>query len=111
MGALLQQIEAKSSGLVILSLGNQTVDTTTATGKLVLNMTVYVAQFEREMMKERQVEAIKRAKPEGKYKGLVPAAMRQADKVKALVEAGVQRVQVQEQLGISKASYYRCLSG
>ncbi|MDB4091619.1 helix-turn-helix domain-containing protein, partial [bacterium] len=31
--------------------------------------------------------------------------------VKALVEAGVQRVQVQEQLGISKASYYRCLSG
>ena len=39
----------------------------------------------------------------------VPTAMRQADKVKALVEAGVQRVQVQEQLGISKASYYRCL--
>jgi len=28
-----------------------------------------------------------------------------------LVEAGVQRVQIQEQLGISKASYYRCLSG
>jgi hypothetical protein len=40
--------------------------------------------------------------------------MRQADKVKALVESGVQRVQrvqVQEQLGISKASFYRCLSG
>jgi hypothetical protein len=35
--------------------------------------------------------------------------MRQADKVKALVSAGVTRVQVQEQLGISKASYYRCL--
>ena len=71
---------------------------------------VSVAQFEREMVKERQVEGIKRAKAEGKYKGCVPTAMRQADKVKALVEAGVQRVQVQEQLGISKASYYRCLS-
>ena len=45
-------------------------------------------------MKERQVEGIKRAKAEGKYKGRVPTAMRQADKVKALVEAGVQRVQV-----------------
>ena len=55
--------------------------------------------------------AIKRAKAEGKYKGRVPTAMRQADKVKALVEAGVQRVQIQEQLGISKASYYRCLNG
>ena len=111
MGELLQQIEAKGAGLVILSLGIETVDTTTATGKLILNMMVSVAQFEREMMKERQVEGIKRAKAEGKYKGRVPTAMRQADKVKALVEAGVQRVQVQEQLGISKASYYRCLSG
>ena len=37
--------------------------------------------------------------------------MRQADKVKSLVEAGVQHVQVQEQLGIRKASYDRCLGG
>ena len=111
MGDLLEQIEAKGAGLVILSMGNERVDTSTATGKLILNMMVSVAQFEREMMKERQVEGIKRAKAEGKYKGRVPTAMRQADKVKALVEAGVQRVQVQEQLRISKASYYRCLSG
>ena len=109
MGELLQQIEAKGAGLVILSLGSETVDTTTATGKLILNMMVSVAQFEREMMKERQVEGIKRAQAEGKYKGRVPTAMKQADKVKALVDAGVSRVQVQEQLGISKASYYRCL--
>ena len=111
MGELLQQIKTKGAGLVILSLGSETVDTTTATGKLILNIMVSVAQFEREMMKERQVEGIKRAKDEGKYKGRVPTAMRQADKVKSLVEAGVQRLQVQEQLGISKASYYRCLGG
>ena len=35
--------------------------------------------------------------------------MRQSHKIKALVEAGVQRVHVHEQLGMSKASYYRCL--
>ena len=113
MGELLQRIEAKDAGLVILSLGSETVDTSTATatatGKLILNMMVSVAQFEREMMKERQVEGIKRAKAEGKYKGRVLTAMKQADKVKALVEAGVTRVQIMEQLGISKASYYRCL--
>ena len=113
MGELQQQIEAKGAGLVILSLGSETIDTTTAIaiGKLIVNMMVSVAQFEREMMKERQVEGIKRAKAEVKYKGRVPTAMCQADKVKALVEAGVQRVQVHEHLGISKASYYRCLSG
>ena len=54
MGELLQKIEAKGAGLVILSLGSETVDTTTATGKLILNMIVSVAQFEREMMLERQ---------------------------------------------------------
>jgi len=109
MGELLQQIEAKGAGLVILSLGSETVDTTTATGKLILNVMISVAQFEREMMKERQVEGIKRAQAEGKYKGRVPKAMQQADKVKALVAAGVARVQVMEQFGMSKASYYRCL--
>jgi DNA invertase Pin-like site-specific DNA recombinase len=109
MGELLQQIEAKGAGLVILSLGSETVDTSTATGKLILNMMVSVAQFEREMMKERQVEGIKRAQAEGKYKGRVPTAMNQADKVKALVAAGVDRVKIQEQLCMSKASYYRCL--
>ena len=49
---LLEQIEAKGAGLVILSLGYERVDTSTATGKLILNMMVSVAQFEREMMKE-----------------------------------------------------------
>jgi len=109
MGNILEQIEAKGAGLVILSLGSERVDTTTATGKLILNMMVSVAQFEREMMKERQVEGIKRAKADGKYKGRVPSAMNQSDKVKALVDAGVDRVQIMEQLGMSKASFYRCL--
>ena len=36
MGDILQQIEAKGAGLVILSLGSETVDTSTATGKLSL---------------------------------------------------------------------------
>jgi hypothetical protein len=35
--------------------------------------------------------------------------MNQADKVKALVAAGVDKLNIQEQLGMSKASYYRCL--
>ena len=109
MGDILQQIEAKGAGLVILSLGSERVDTSTATGKLILNMMVSVSQFEREMMKERQIEGVKRAQAEGKYKGRVPKAMQQADKVKALVQAGVTRVQVMDQLGMSKASFYRCL--
>ena len=42
MVELLQQIEAKGAGLVILSLSSKTIDTPTATGKLILNMMVFV---------------------------------------------------------------------
>jgi len=44
-------------------------------------------------------------------KAAVPTAIRQGSKVKALVEAGEGLLQVMEQLGISKASYYGCLGG
>ena len=110
MGKLLEQIEAKGAGLVILSLGSERVDTTTATGKLILNMMVSVAQFEREMMLERQKEGIAKAKGQGKYKGRKPTAREQADKVLALKAAGVPRQNIQDQLGISRASYYRIVA-
>lgn len=110
MGKLLEEIEAKGAGLVILSLGSETVDTTTATGKLILNMMVSVAQFEREMMLERQKEGIAKAKADGKYKGRKATALAQTDKVLALKAAGVSRQQIQEQLGISRASYYRIVA-
>jgi len=109
LGQLVEQIESKGAGLVILSMGSQQLDTTKATGKLILNMMVSVAAFERENMLERQRVGVQKARAEGKYKGRVPTAIKQADKVKALVEAGVQRAVVMAQLSISKASYYRCL--
>lgn len=93
-----------------MSLGSETVDTTTATGKLILNMMVSVAQFEREMMLERQREGIAKAKAEGKYKGRKPTAREQSDKVLALKAAGVPRDKIISQLGISQASFYRILA-
>lgn len=110
MGKLLEEIETKGAGLVILSVGSETIDTTTATGKLILNMMVSVAQFERDMMLERQREGIAKAKAKGKYKGRKPTAKEQADKVLALKSAGVPRGKIQEQLGISRASYYRIVA-
>ena len=110
MGKLLEEIETKGAGLVILSVGSETIDTTTATGKLILNMMVSVAQFERDMMLERQREGIAKAKAEGRYKGRKPTAKEQADKVLALKSAGVPRDKIQEQLRISRASYYRIVA-
>ena len=109
MGELLQQIEAKGAGLVILSLGSETVDTSTATGKLILNMMVSVAQFEREMMLERQREGIAKAKADGKFKGRKPIARAKTDMVKIALEKGVSKAQICRDLEISKTSLYRII--
>jgi DNA invertase Pin-like site-specific DNA recombinase len=69
-----------------------------------------VAQFEREMMLERQREGIAKAKAEGKYKGRKPTAMVKSEAVRSLLAAGMPKAKVCEQLGISRASLYRIIS-
>ena len=67
------------------------LDTSTPSGRLMLNVFVSVAQFERELMLERQLEGVAKAKAEGRYKGRAPTAQRKADKVVMLASDGVQR--------------------
>lgn len=110
LGELLDTIEAKGAGLVILSMGGQQIDTTTATGKLMLNIMSSIAQFEREMMLERQREGIQKAKAEGKYTGRKPTAMAKGDAVKTLVASGMSKADVCKRLNISRASLYRILA-
>ena len=109
LGELLEKLERKGAGLVILSMGGQQIDTTTATGKLMLNVMSSVAQFEREMMLERQKEGIAKAKKEGKYTGRKPTAMAKKDAVLSLLQSGMSKAKVCEQVGISRASLYRIL--
>lgn len=109
LGELLEQLEAKGAGLVILSMGGQQIDTTTATGKMMLNVMASVAQFEREMMLERQREGIQKAKEAGKYTGRKPTAMAKADAVLSLLQSGMPKAKVCRQVGISRASLYRIL--
>ena len=46
---------------------NMNLDTTTPTAKLILNVLGLIAQFERELIKERMLVGIAKAKAEGKY--------------------------------------------
>lgn len=69
-----------------------------------------VAQFERQMMLERQREGIAKARSEGKYKGRAPTAMQQAQRVHELASEGLRRAEIALRLGISERSVYRALS-
>jgi len=66
-----------------------------------------IAQFERELMLERQREGVAKAKAEGKYKGRAPAARAKAPEVRQLHKEGVRPTEIARRLRISRASVYR----
>jgi DNA invertase Pin-like site-specific DNA recombinase len=85
------------------------LDTATPTGKLMLNVLASVAQFEREVMLERQREGIAKAKGEGRYKGRAPTARAKSADVLRLASEGMTREAIAARLGIGVASVYRAL--
>ena len=86
------------------------LDTNTPTGRLLLNLVGSVAQFEREIMLERQREGVAKAKTEGKYKGRKPTARAKGQEVIAKFKADQRPAEIAKSLGIGRASVYRILS-
>jgi len=86
---------------------NIDLDTSTATGKLMLTMLGAVATFERELMLERQLEGIAQAKEAGVYKGRKPTAKAQSAKVLELLAQGKTKQATATELNIGVASVYR----
>jgi DNA invertase Pin-like site-specific DNA recombinase len=85
------------------------VDTATPTGRLMVNLLGSIAQFEREVMLERQREGIAKAKAEGKYKGRAPTAREKAPEIMKLDREGVTKEEIAAKLRIGVASVYRVL--
>ncbi len=78
--------------------------------ELMLNMLGSFAQFERDMIKERQREGIALAKAKGVYKGRKKALSdQQVFKIKGLVLQGVSKNKIAREFGISIPTLYRCI--
>jgi DNA invertase Pin-like site-specific DNA recombinase len=100
------RLEAKGVQLKVLDMN---LDTSTPTGRLMFNIFGSVAQFERELTRERMLVGIAKAKAEGKYKGRAPTARAKAAEVKQLYAEGVGPTEIAKRLRISRASVYRAL--
>jgi len=105
--AIVEKIERKGASLRILAMN---LDTATPTGRLMVNIIGSVAQFEREIMLERQREGVAKAKAEGKYKGRKPTARAKSAEIIRLAGEGVKREEIAKRLGVGVASVYRVLA-
>jgi len=104
---IVAQVEAKGASLRILSMS---LDTSNATGKLVLQMFGAVAEWERSTMLEREREGIAKAKADGKYKGRAPTALRKASEVRSLAQRGKGMTEIARELDIGRTSVWRILN-
>ncbi len=101
------RLAEKGVGLRILALN---LDTSTPHGKLMVNLLGSIAEFERELMLERQREGIAKAKADGKYIGRQPTARAKAREVMRLREEGKSAADIVRAVGISRASVFRILA-
>lgn len=104
--AIIQSLEAKGVALRILAMN---LDTGTPTGKLMLNVLASVAQFEREIMLERQQEGIMKAKADGVRLGKAPVkwTANQAAEARRMKEEGCSAKDIAAHFGIGRSTFYR----
>lgn len=104
---LLRIVEELTSRGVRVRLLSMNIDTSSATGKLLLTLMGAVAAFEREIMLERQRAGIAKAKAAGRFKGRAPTARAKSAEVHRLIAAGAKPADIARLTNISRASYYR----
>ena len=101
---IVDTVQSKKASLRILDMS---LDTSNATGRLMLGVLGSVAEFEREIMLERQREGILKAKAAGKYNGRKPTARAKANQVLEMLASGKTELQTATELGISRSSVQR----
>lgn len=101
-----ERLEAKKAGLKILDMD---IDTTTPSGRLQFNLFAAIAQFEREVMLERQKVGIAKAKADGKYTGRKPTSNDKKDKILELALTNKTRQEIADEVGVGIATVYRVL--
>ena len=74
--------------------------------KLVLGLLGSVAEFERELILERQREGIAQAKARGAYKGRKPIAPERIEKAKELLAQGMTRTEAAKTVGVGRTTLF-----
>ena len=101
-------LERKGVDFIVL---DQSIDTTTPAGRLTFHLLGAVAEFERDLISERQVEGIEKAKQKGvRFGRKNKLTDTQIEELRAAYGAGEARSDLMKQFDISKSTFYRLMS-
>lgn len=107
---LVAELNEKDIGLRSL---NDPIDTTTAQGRLVFNIFASLAEFEREIIRERTNAGLAAARARGRTGGRKPGLSEEAKKKARIAESFYREEmpvdEIAKNLGISKATLYKYL--
>jgi DNA invertase Pin-like site-specific DNA recombinase len=95
--------KASEAGAGFACLHQSGVDTSSPTGKLMLGILGVIAEFERDLIKERQVEGIRKAREKGVYRG----GRRKLDPAKVLAAYKEHGDKAHKHLGCARSTVYR----
>lgn len=88
----------------------QPIDTSTPMGRMVVQMLGVFAEFERSLIRERQMSGIAAAKDRGAYAGRGGRPRKTVDRVEAVrLQGEVGASAAARQMGVSRATLYRAL--
>lgn len=100
---IVKTLEAKGVSLKVL---DQSIDTGSAQGRLMLSMLGAFAEFELELRRERQMDGIAKAKQNGTYKGR-PKGIDDSAIRKTIEQGGLSLKEIADLHGVSKTTVHR----
>ena len=103
--------DLENLGIAVL-IQNLQIDSTSATGKMVLTIMASVATMERDIMKERQAIGIAKAKEENKYRGrpINPNTAKKCEEALKYIDIGMSKEKASKAAGIGVATLYRYIN-
>lgn len=105
--SLITQLQEKKVNLVS---DKESIDTSTATGKLMITMIAAINEFERNNLLERQREGIAIAKQQGKYKGRKQITVADFENhYQRYLRREINKVQLAKELSVSRPTLDRLI--
>src|SRR5262245_7358130 len=109
---LVKELEALGVDLVVL---DQAIDTTTPAGRLLFHVLAAIAEFERDLIRDRVVAGLRRARTKGTRSGKAIGRPRRhrvdVDAARRLLTAGHTMRRAARELGVSPQALHRALQG